>query len=700
MIQPATASALIPRGAGPSLYKLLGNIPDARRWRQPADVLIVLNRQLEHMAQEQGHTVNLALGTMRFSLFRLHQARIAQLAPLCHSVVVYGEADAEPPALPNVQFVPVAKGTALSQEWFLVADSPTFWGALIAHPLADRSGGAERRVLFDGVMTADDRIVSRANLLLSLARGVAAPAIVERDSIANHATWARIAYALATHPEHERHNLLSCLAELPAFHSLLSEPSRAIELLLPRVLDVLRQYYASAGEIIYRYDGSQLLPFAWSGDQPPAQPAHEGIAGQALSQRHLAMMPLTPSDPEQALLPEAQSVAAMPLFRAGVPWGVLLVGQADPDPEGSPTASGVVGVASILDQLLQDQAPSAPVFSGPAVTAPPPVAPSPPPSVPWAGGAPAWASAAPPRPAPATPAAAPPPTSAWADAAPPTATWAGAAPPPWAGAAPVAPSATAPAADSADATSGFGLPSWMRPASGARPGSLAPTHAATPLSTEAHPSWSVFRQRLLTALVAYNQTVAEQVWSEVCAHYPPEAICVELLAPLQIDVGEGWHRGEITVASEHFASRFVQTKLLNLFNASAETAAGSLAIVCCAQGELHEIGAIMLSLFLRWNGFRVVYLGQNVPNSTIEDMVEQLRPQALVLSASTVQAANNLIEVGNMLDQFAPPRPVFVYGGRAFYDRPELQARIPSGTFLKGALRQVVNQIAELIRTA
>ena len=719
MIQPTTASALVPRGAGPSLYKLLNHIPDTRRWRQPADVLIVLSRQIEQMAQEQGHTVNLALGTMRFSLFRLHQARIAQIAPLCHSITVYGEADAEPPVLPNVQFVPVAKGTALSQEWFLTADSPTFWGALIARPLAERVSGTERRVLFEGVLTSDERIVSRASLLLSLSRGAAAPAIVERHSIANHTNWARLAYALATHPEHNRHDLFSCLAELPAFHALLSEPSHAIELLLPRALDVLRQYYASTGEIIYRYDGAQLVPFAWSGDQPPAQAAHDGIAGHAFSQRSLALVPLTPSDPEQALLPEAQSVVAVPLLSAGVPWGVLLVGQSDPDPEGSPTAAGAAGVATLLDPLLGTQAPAAQPIAGPALTAPPPVAPSAPSPSAWGTAPSPWASATPVPPAPPAPPSAPPPSawgvtppappsappppSAWGaappappSAPPPPSAW-GATPPPWAS--PAASSQpAAPQAHAAEPTTGFGLPSWMRPASGQRP-TPASNHAAAPSADGQH-SWPALRQRLLAALVAYNQTVAEQVWNEVCTYYPPEAICTELLAPLQIEVGEGWHRGEITVASEHFASRFVQTKLLNLFNASPESASGAMAIVCCAQGELHEIGAIMLSLFLRWNGTRVVYLGQNVPNSTIEDMVDQLRPQALVLSASTVQAANNLIEVGKMLERFAPPRPVFVYGGRAFYDRPELQERIHGGTFMNGSLRQIVGQIAELIHHA
>lgn len=658
MIHSATASPLAPRAAGPSLFKLVSHIPEAQRWRRPVEAMILLGQQLEHMAQEQGRTVSIALGTLRFSLFRLHQARIAQIAPLCQSVTVYGEADVEPPSLPNVQFVPVAKGASLSQEWFLIADSPDFWGAMIAHLVIERTGNSERRVLFDGVLTADERVVSRASLLLSLSRGVAVPAIGERHSVANHATWARVAYGLATHPDRQRHDLLGCLGELPEFHTLLAETDHSLDRLLPRALEVLRRHYGSSGEIVYHYDGSQLLPVAWSGQRPSAQPAYQGIAGQALNQHRLAMMTLDPSQPEQILFPEAQSAVAAPLLVAGVPWGVLVVGQAEPDPESSPTLAGLVGVTSLLEQMMKDQAPAA--YPTPAV---PPVQHAPAPAAPSASPA-LWASAAPAAPLPVTP--------------------------------------QMPVADAGAAATSFGLPSWMRSAGPRQSEAATPalTTSSTRVAAGAQPSLPMFQQRLLAALVAYSQSRAEEIWSEVCSLFPPEAICVELLAPVQIAIGEGWHRGEVSVTSEHFASRFVQTKLLSLFNTAPEGSGGPMAIVCCAQGELHEIGALMLSLFLRWNGFRVVYLGQNVPNSTIEEMVEQLRPQALVLSASTVAAANNLIEVGRLVERISHPRPRFIYGGRAFLDRPELRARIYNGTFLQGDLRQIVAQIAELIHSS
>ncbi|NJN18626.1 MAG: hypothetical protein HC822_21410 [Oscillochloris sp.] len=251
--------------------------------------------------------------------------------------------------------------------------------------------------------------------------------------------------------------------------------------------------------------------------------------------------------------------------------------------------------------------------------------------------------------------------------------------------------------------SGFGLPSWMRgvtppPARGLPtvPGSVpaaAPSSFPGTSEIQSDHGFAAMQKRLMGALIAFDQRSAEQVWIEACSLYPTEKICTELLMPVQIAVGEGWHRGEVSVAAEHFCSRFVEGKLLNLLNGYVDNPAGSLVIVGCAQAEMHELGAIMLSLFMKWAGFRVIYLGQNVPNSTIEETVRQLRPQILGLSATTVESAHNLTEVGQILNRIEPPRPHFIFGGMAFFERPDLRGRI-QGQFLEGDVRQIVRDMA------
>jgi cobalamin-dependent methionine synthase I len=113
---------------------------------------------------------------------------------------------------------------------------------------------------------------------------------------------------------------------------------------------------------------------------------------------------------------------------------------------------------------------------------------------------------------------------------------------------------------------------------------------------------------------------------------------------------------------------------------------------------MHDLGVIMVSLFMHWAGFHVIYLGQNIPNGTIIELTRQLRPQVLGLSASTDEAANNVIEVSHSIMRLDSSRPLFIYGGAAFYERPDLRGQI-KGQFFSDNIRRTIRQLAQQLRT-
>lgn len=699
------------RGTGPSLIKLVSHFPEARRWRRQADALIVISRQFELMAQEYGSDTHVSLGTLRFSLFHLHQGRIAQLASVCQSVTVYGEADVEPPVIPNVAFVAVPSGAPLSQEWFFIVDSPVFWVAMVTQAIAERANGAMRRYQFEGVLTADERVVSRANLLLSLARKQAVPEVTSRDAIANGARWARIAYALATHPEAQRLGLIDCLADAPELQALLKVPAHTP--IGPLALDALRRYCGSVGEVLYRNTGGLLVPVAWSADRepPPARMANEGFVGQAFTQRHLRFHALTPADPEHRLLGNAGSAMAVPISAGGEPWGVVLIGLPEPDPRQAPGIARAVGLATLLEQLIEMEVPD-PASNG----VPRPESLSALMDQTASRTADITAELLRSRDAVSVAPAEPSATPGLQDRSPSVTSDPG-MPGGLSNAVFRAPGAVTAASGvgglngnvqqspgAAPTGPNFGLPPWLAMGGTPTGQGAAPTSAATPVPVSSSPSptrpgtavngFPALQKRLMGALIAFDQPGAEQIWKEAAALYPAESLCTELLMPVQVAIGEGWHRGEVSVAAEHFASRFVESKLQHLFDAHLDQPNAPLAVIGCAQGELHELGALTIALFLKWNGFRVTYLGQNVPNSTIESVVRQLRPQILGLSATTVESAYHLIETGQILGRIEPPRPMFVFGGMGFYERPDLRTRVQGGQFLEGDPRTIARRLA------
>lgn len=716
---PMTSS----RSPAPSLFKLIGGVPAEQLFRQPADALVIIGRQLELILQDDQIPADLALGTLRFSLFRLHQGRIAQLATVCRSITVYGEADVEPPQIDGVQFVALPAGAPLTQEWFLIVDSPDFWGGLLTRIVPERNDGRVRRYQFEGTLTADERTISRAMLLLSLVRQQAAPpATAERNQMTQAMRWARVAYALYTHSESERLNLAPSLHEFPELLELLTACARTTpatfeQQALPVALQALQRCHPD-GDAIYRLEQEQLVPVVWhSPQQPPPFSIRSGLAAQVCSERSPITAALTATSPEQVLMPHAHAVTAVPLFAKDALWGILYVGHPDPAQQPSDVSATAARVGALLSEVLTvldlscSVAEPPDAFGLPDFGLPSSYASSQPYAPPAPAAPPRMPSAPPAMPSAPAPSAAPTAARAPLPAMPPAPTG-GAGngmvipklTPPSSPASGATPLSAGPPQPVAGDTSAFGLPAWMRSGGGMLPppaarggNSVPPAVAAPPPDTSPLPdaSWNDLQRRLMSALVAFDRRTAEYLWEETVAQYRAEEICVELLMPVQIAIGEGWHRGEVSVAAEHFASRFVEIKMLNLLHQGHDNPTAPLAVIGCAQAEQHEIGAIMLALFMRWAGFRIIYLGQNVPNSTLADMIRQLRPKLLGLSATTVEAAHNLTEVGHILSRLEPPVPQFIFGGMAFYERPDLIGRI-QGMYLDGDVRSITRQLAEM----
>lgn len=110
--------------------------------------------------------------------------------------------------------------------------------------------------------------------------------------------------------------------------------------------------------------------------------------------------------------------------------------------------------------------------------------------------------------------------------------------------------------------------------------------------------------------------------------------------------------------------------------------------------EDHVFAPLMLALFLRRRGHRVVYLGANLPLEHLEATVAEVEPRIVVLTAQHIHSAARLQEMGFFLEQ-AGVR--MAYGGLIFNRIPELRSRIP-GEFLGERLDQAASQLESLLK--
>ncbi|HEX2864607.1 MAG TPA: MerR family transcriptional regulator, partial [Deinococcales bacterium] len=105
--------------------------------------------------------------------------------------------------------------------------------------------------------------------------------------------------------------------------------------------------------------------------------------------------------------------------------------------------------------------------------------------------------------------------------------------------------------------------------------------------------------RLLAALLAADDEAADRVFSEAHALFAVEEVLVRIVQPALVAVGELWHDGQITVAHEHRATAYLQGRLMALLDLAGRARSGRPVVVACAPGEHHQIGALMLAIFIR-----------------------------------------------------------------------------------------------------
>jgi methanogenic corrinoid protein MtbC1 len=194
---------------------------------------------------------------------------------------------------------------------------------------------------------------------------------------------------------------------------------------------------------------------------------------------------------------------------------------------------------------------------------------------------------------------------------------------------------------------------------------------------------------MVRALTSFETQQADRTLSEAFSIYPFEHVLLELIQPAMVEIGERWHRGEINVAVEHFATQFVRGKLASLLRIFEGASHRATIVVGCAPSELHDLGALFAALFLARRGWHVIYLGPQVPLLDLLETVRLVRPGLVCLSASTMETALELLAVARGILEAFPGIHVG-YGGRVFNLNPDLRRSMP-GIFLGHDARELVD---------
>ncbi|MCP3135859.1 MerR family transcriptional regulator [Pyxidicoccus xibeiensis] len=184
----------------------------------------------------------------------------------------------------------------------------------------------------------------------------------------------------------------------------------------------------------------------------------------------------------------------------------------------------------------------------------------------------------------------------------------------------------------------------------------------------------------LAAARAYDQPRVSAVVDEVLAALPPLRAFDDVLAPLQREVGERWHAGQLTVAQEHLVTQVVRARLVSLLHA-APNGGRRHAVLACFPDEEHELGLLGVALRLRHSGVRVTLLGQRMPATDLGRAVAALRPDLVGLSAVNDRGPEVFHDtLARVVEALPDGVPLWV-GGPAARAHPEVCVRLGAQVF-------------------
>lgn len=166
---------------------------------------------------------------------------------------------------------------------------------------------------------------------------------------------------------------------------------------------------------------------------------------------------------------------------------------------------------------------------------------------------------------------------------------------------------------------------------------------------------------------------------------------LDVIAPLNGEVGEAWMQGRLEVFQEHLYTESVQVVLRNaLHHLPAAGAGRPCVLLATVSGEPHGLGLLMAEAVLALEGCRCVSLGVQTPIWDIVRAADAVDAQIVALSYTGCTSPNQLVDgLVELRSKLRPDIDLWAGGSAA-----ALQRRRVDGVLVLPQLEQVGDALA------
>lgn len=169
----------------------------------------------------------------------------------------------------------------------------------------------------------------------------------------------------------------------------------------------------------------------------------------------------------------------------------------------------------------------------------------------------------------------------------------------------------------------------------------------------------------IAAVEALDARALEDTLKRGATELGAQGLLQRVIAPLANCIGELWRDGRITAAHEHFASAVIRIFLGHAARPFVGSESAPILVVATPTGQIHELGALIVSAAAANLGWHVTYLGASLPAAEIAGAARQNRARAAALSLVYPEDDPRLEGELIRLRESLPTEVALLVGGRA-----------------------------------
>lgn len=168
----------------------------------------------------------------------------------------------------------------------------------------------------------------------------------------------------------------------------------------------------------------------------------------------------------------------------------------------------------------------------------------------------------------------------------------------------------------------------------------------------------------------------------------------------QYEIGRLWQCNKITVAHEHYCTAATQQIMSGLYShIFSMNRNGKTLVACSISGELHELGIRMVTDFFEMDGWDTYYLGANMPDNHLSEVLKEYKADILALSVTLpTHVSKSVALIDNLKNKDEFKNLKIMVGGYPFITNPNLWKKVGADAFAQNA-DDAIKKANELIFT-